>query len=86
MDLISRRRLARIYYTVLDPEDLLMFESLVKSGDIFKNKARIRLSTIHGMKGGESENVVVISDISYKTWKKLSVQNQMMNIEFFMLL
>ena len=51
-----------------------MFESLVKSGDIFKNKARIRLSTIHGMKGGESENVVVISDISYKTWKKLSVE------------
>ena len=58
----------------LDPSDLLMFESLVKSGDIFKNKARIRLSTIHGMKGGESENVVVISDISYKTWKKLSVE------------
>jgi hypothetical protein len=36
----------------LDPEDVLMFESLVKSGDIFKNKARIRLSTIHGIKGG----------------------------------
>jgi superfamily I DNA/RNA helicase len=55
----------------LDPEDILMFESLVNSGDIFKNKARIRLSTIHTMKGGESENVVVISDISFKTWKKL---------------
>ena len=25
----------------LDPEDILMFESLIKSGDIFKNKARI---------------------------------------------
>ena len=56
----------------LDPEDILMFESLVKSKDIFKNKARIRLSTIHGMKGGESENVVVMSDISYKTWRKLN--------------
>jgi hypothetical protein len=55
----------------LDPEDILMFESLVNSGDIFKNKARIRLSTIHTMKGAESENVVVISDISFKTWKKL---------------
>lgn len=58
----------------LDPEDILMFESLVKSGDIFKNKARIRLSTIHAIKGGESDNVVVISDISYKTWKKLNTE------------
>ena len=32
--------------TGLDPEDILLFESLVKSEDIFKNKARIRLSTI----------------------------------------
>ena len=44
------------------------------SGDIFKNKARIRLSTIHGIKGGESDNVVVISDISYKTWKKFNIE------------
>jgi len=56
----------------LDPEDILMFESLIKSGDIFKNKARIRLSTIHGIKGGESDNVVVISDISYRTWRKFN--------------
>ena len=58
----------------LDPEDILMFESLIRSGDIFKNKARIRLSTIHGIKGGESDNVIVISDISYKTWRKFNVE------------
>ena len=58
----------------LDPEDILMFESLQKSGDLFKNKARIRLSTIHGIKGGESDNVVVISDISYRTWRKLNTE------------
>ena len=51
-----------------------MFESLIRSGDIFKNKARIRLSTIHGIKGGESDNVIVISDISYKTWRKFNVE------------
>ena len=28
----------------------------------------------HGMKGGESENVVVMSDISYRTWKKLNTE------------
>ena len=60
--------------TGLDPEDILLFESLVKSEDIFKNKARIRLSTIHGIKGGESDNVVVICDISYRTWKKFNVE------------
>ena len=58
----------------LDPEDILMFESLIRSGDIFKDKARIRLSTIHGIKGGESDNVVVISDISYKTWRKFNME------------
>ena len=26
------------------------------------------------MKGGESENVVVMSDISYKTWRKLNTE------------
>ena len=51
-----------------------MFESLEKSGDLFKNKARIRLSTIHGIKGGEAENVVIISDISYKTWRKMNTE------------
>ena len=60
--------------TGLDPEDILLFESLVKSEDIFKNKARIRLSTIHGIKGGESDNVVVICDISYRTWKKFNIE------------
>ena len=32
------------------------------------------ISTIHGIKGGESDNVVVISDISYKTWRKFNVE------------
>ena len=27
-----------------------------------------------GIKGGESDNVVVIADISYRTWRKFNVQ------------
>ena len=50
------------------------FQNIKLSGDLFKNKARIRLSTIHGIKGGESDNVVVISDISYRTWRKLNTE------------
>ena len=68
----------------LDPEDIIMFESLIKSGDIFKNKARIRLSTIHGIKGGESDNVVLFPIYLTKLGVNLTL-NQMMNIEYFML-
>ena len=56
----------------LDPEDILFYESLEKSGDIFSNEARIKLSTIHGIKGGQAENVVLITDIPFKSWKKLN--------------
>ena len=56
----------------LDPEDILFYESLEKSGDIFHDEARIKLSTIHGIKGGQAESVVLISDIPYKSWKKLN--------------
>lgn len=34
---------------------------------------QIRLSTIHGSKGGEAKNVVVVSDVAYKSW--LEMQN-----------
>ena len=56
----------------LDPEDILFYESLEKSGDIFSDHARIKLSTIHGIKGGQAENVVLITDIPYKSWKKFN--------------
>ena len=35
------------------------------------SKPRIRLSTIHAAKGGESDNVVVLTDMSVKTWNEL---------------
>lgn len=41
----------------------------LRRGDNVKNP-RIKLSTIHSMKGGESDNVLVITDISYACWKQ----------------
>ena len=41
----------------------LYIKKLLESGDNLMKPARIRLSTIHGMKGEEAENVVLFTDI-----------------------
>ena len=41
----------------------------LRRGDNVKNP-RIKVSTIHSMKGGESDNVLVITDLSYASWKQ----------------
>lgn len=43
---------------------------VLKSGDSLTNP-RIELSTIHGAKGKERDNVVLFTDISRKTWENL---------------
>ena len=45
-----------------------------RNGELLKQEPRIKLSTIHGMKGGECDNVVLLSDlqkIQCVTLKKL---------------
>jgi len=37
---------------------------LLRRGGKFNAKPRIKLSTIHGTKGGESENVVLFTDLT----------------------
>ena len=41
----------------------------LKRGDNVKNP-RIKVSTIHSMKGGESDNILVIPDLSYASYKE----------------
>ena len=41
----------------------------LRRGDNVKHP-RIKVSTIHSMKGGESDNVLVITDLSYASWKQ----------------
>ena len=38
--------------------------ALLRRGEKFNAKPRIRLSTIHGTKGGEAENVVILPDLT----------------------
>jgi hypothetical protein len=41
----------------------------LRRGDNVKHP-RIKVSTIHSMKGGESDNVLVITDLSYASYKE----------------
>lgn len=44
--------------------DQVYIRALLRSGEKFNSKPRIRLSTIHGTKGGEADNVVLFTDLS----------------------
>lgn len=56
-----------IWHEAMDkiPElDKSYVKALLRSGEKFNAVPRIRLSTIHGAKGGEAENVVLITDLT----------------------
>ena len=43
--------------------------SILRRGEKITKKPRIRLSTIHSAKGGEADNVLLLTDIPHRTWK-----------------
>jgi len=48
----------------LGDEDILKITKLIKAGEDLTRDPRISISTIHGVKGNERENVVVTTDLS----------------------
>lgn len=42
-----------------------------RKGETLIKKPRIKISTIHGAKGGEAENIVLYTDMSLKTYKNM---------------
>lgn len=42
--------------------------SCLRKGEKMSQRPRIRLSTIHGAKGGEADTVVLIPDMANRTW------------------
>ena len=58
-DLIWHQALDR-----LPDADKVYITAILKSGEKFNAKPRIKLSTIHGTKGGEADNVVLFTDLS----------------------
>jgi superfamily I DNA/RNA helicase len=44
---------------------------MIANGEQLNKDPRILLSTIHGVKGGESSNVVLLTDLSRRTQKNM---------------
>lgn len=47
------------------------YMAAIRRGEKFTDEPRIKISTIHGAKGGESTNVVIQSDMAYRTFKEM---------------
>jgi DNA helicase-2/ATP-dependent DNA helicase PcrA len=61
-----------IWHEALDripADDRQYYVAVLKSGEKLTERPRIKLSTIHAAKGGEADNVLLLSDMSRRTWE-----------------
>ena len=61
-----------VWYEAFDAaprRDIQYLRKMRKNGEKLNEAPRITLSTIHGAKGGEAENVVLLTDLSLNTMK-----------------
>lgn len=68
----SKRSPGGPWYEALDrlhPDDRDFFLSALRRGEKITGPPRIRISTIHGAKGGEADNVMLFTDMSGKTFE-----------------
>lgn len=56
-------------FTALTPHERSYILSMLRLGEKITKKPRITLSTIHSAKGGEADNVILLTDLPHKTWK-----------------
>jgi superfamily I DNA/RNA helicase len=78
-DLVQRGGLmadpSKLWYDALDAMtmvDIAYIRAARRRGEDFRVSPRIRLSTIHGMKGGEGEHVVLLTDMAKRTHQEMS--------------
>ena len=48
--------------------------SALARGESPRKRPRIRLSTIHGSKGGEADHVILSTEIAQRTWREMDAQ------------
>ena len=63
----------KIWHEALDkltPQEVEYFISALKRGEKLLREPRIKINTIHGVKGGEADNVVVCTDMAERTYKE----------------
>ena len=56
-------------FDVLSVQERSYILSILRRGEKITRKPRIGLSTIHSAKGGEADNVLLLTDIPHRTWK-----------------
>jgi hypothetical protein len=55
----------------IPPDEREYLRSCMRNGERFKDKPRITISTIHQSKGGEADNVVLLTDMGRLSWNSL---------------
>ena len=55
--------------TAILPEDREFYLMAKRRGEKLTRKPRVHISTIHGVKGGEADHVVLLSDMAYRTYQ-----------------
>ena len=63
---------AGVWYDALDGislQDRLYYRSVLRNGGSLLHRPRLTINTIHGVKGGEADTVVVLPDMALKTYQ-----------------
>lgn len=66
--LIWHEALTKIPYA-----DIMYYISLLRGGHNLLRPPRIHINTIHGVKGGEADNVAIVTDMTERTFKGMDV-------------
>ena len=56
-------------FTAISVDERSYIRAMLRRGEKITKEPRIRLSTIHAAKGGEAENVILLTDISSRVYK-----------------
>jgi hypothetical protein len=59
----------------LSDDDSRYLDAIESRGHSLFDTPRIKLSTIHRMKGGEDDNIVLLNDMGYMSWKNYAEGN-----------
>jgi len=60
----------------LPPDEREYLRSCLRNGEKFSDKPRITIATIHQSKGGEADNVALLTDIGKLSWENLGTDEE----------
>jgi superfamily I DNA/RNA helicase len=57
----------------MDPEERIYMLRALKKGESLQRRPRVRVSTMHAIKGGEADHVVVLRDMAPRTYNEMAM-------------